>query len=238
MSKRRSYVEEGGNILFLILLAVVLFAALSYAVTSSLRGGGSDASKESAQVQAATIIQYAAQLEQSIQRLRLIKNCADTQISFQYDQNGDGVINASDTNYKNDLAPSDYRCHLFHPNGAGVAQIVPPAAFANSQLFLFTAGDFVRNIGTSCSAVNCTELVIQLNEIRDDLCQAINKKVTGTITIPTEEDGSISNNHSVHQFIGSYTRTEEIGGTGIDGYPMLCIKVGANNVFYSVLLAR
>lgn len=48
--------NQRGNILFLILLAVILFAALSYAVTHSLQGGGKDVSDEKAAAVAAQII--------------------------------------------------------------------------------------------------------------------------------------------------------------------------------------
>lgn len=67
--------KERGNILFLILLAVVLFAALAYAVTSSMRGGGKDASSETVQAGAAAISQYVALLRNEIQRLMLMNDC-------------------------------------------------------------------------------------------------------------------------------------------------------------------
>ncbi|MFZ5695163.1 MAG: hypothetical protein ACOY4N_05905 [Pseudomonadota bacterium] len=40
----------------MILLAVVLFAALSYAVTSSIQGGSKDGSSENIRTQAALIV--------------------------------------------------------------------------------------------------------------------------------------------------------------------------------------
>lgn len=63
-----------GNILFLILLAVVLFAALSYAVTQSMRGGGNNASKENASLIASDILSYASLIEVETNRIMLINN--------------------------------------------------------------------------------------------------------------------------------------------------------------------
>lgn len=66
---------QRGNILFLILLAVVLFAALAYAVTSSMRGGGKDGSTENIQAGAAAISQYVSLLRSEVQRLMLMNDC-------------------------------------------------------------------------------------------------------------------------------------------------------------------
>ncbi|HEY8190982.1 MAG TPA: hypothetical protein VIG74_01055, partial [Alphaproteobacteria bacterium] len=59
---------ERGNVLFLILIAVALFAALSYAVTQSSRSGGGDANSETNLINSATLTQYPAGLRTSIIR--------------------------------------------------------------------------------------------------------------------------------------------------------------------------
>ena len=63
--------RQRGNILFLILLAVVLFAALSYAVTSQ-RDGGKNASGESAKSHASALLQYAALVENTVHRMVMV----------------------------------------------------------------------------------------------------------------------------------------------------------------------
>src|SRR3954466_10752008 len=62
---------ERGNALFLVLIAVALFAALSYAITQSGRGGGSGITNEQAQLVAARIIQMANDTRTGIQRMTL-----------------------------------------------------------------------------------------------------------------------------------------------------------------------
>jgi hypothetical protein len=58
--------SRSGNVLFLILIAVALFAALSYAVTSSSRSSGAQIGADQARIMAAEIRQYASSIEQAI----------------------------------------------------------------------------------------------------------------------------------------------------------------------------
>lgn len=67
--------QQQGNALFLILIAVALFAALSYAVTSSGRGGGKGITEENMRLSAAAISQYVALVRNEAQRLMLVGGC-------------------------------------------------------------------------------------------------------------------------------------------------------------------
>lgn len=102
--------HQSGNALFLILIAVALFAALSYAITQSSRGGaGIDRELET--IDTAVNQQCAASVDAGIMRLKLIGGCGTDEISYEL---------ASGVN-ANPEAPTDKSCHLFHSNGAGVA---------------------------------------------------------------------------------------------------------------------
>ncbi len=109
-------VNQRGNILFLILLAVVLFAALSYAVTQSTRGGGNNANDEKMQSKAAELLNYFAQIDTATQRMMLTHGVKDYELNFYYLSASRFVIgNFDNTNC------TDSRCRVFDPAGGAVA---------------------------------------------------------------------------------------------------------------------
>lgn len=109
--------QSGGNALFLILIAVALFAALAYAITQSGRGSGS-VSREQGLLSVAQMLQYASGIEQAVQRMRLVNNCSLAQISFEND---------TVAGYENTLSPTDLSCHVFDPAGGGQVWQNPPS---------------------------------------------------------------------------------------------------------------
>jgi len=182
-----------GNILFLILLAVVLFAALAYAVTSSMRGGGKSASDESAQAIASAVINYGGLLEQTVQRLLMSNDCKETQLSFENTPSG-GV------SYTNPSAPS--KCKIFNSEGGGVSWQDPPSGFALSgEPYYFTLapivnlGAFQENSSTNrCinlvgdERAKCVDLIMVVLNISEPVCHAINKMagITYGATMPDD----------------------------------------------------
>lgn len=100
-----------GNVLFLILLAVALFAALSYAVTQAGRSGGKNISDEQADLDQAVDENCEVSVNIAIDRLKLINGCRDDDISYE-------LPDGTNENANN---PSDTSCFVFHPAGAGAS---------------------------------------------------------------------------------------------------------------------
>jgi hypothetical protein len=94
---------ENGNILFLILIAVALFAALSYAVTGSNRTTGNTVESEKSKLARGQVDSYMAMIETGKNKLALINNCSTIDYTIP----------------KNQVA-GDKSCHLFHPDGGNV----------------------------------------------------------------------------------------------------------------------
>lgn len=205
--------KNAGNVLFLILIAVALFAALSYAVTQSSRSSGDGVTKDKARLVASEIIQYATRVEQAVSRMRVIGRCTDTQINFN---------NAVVLTYNNTTAPSDGRCDVFGMNGGTLIFQGPPKnATTNGNNWVFNGANTVSNVGTGAQnassavcpgsdATACSELVMILQNIDKTVCLEINKKLgipERSAGNPPQDNGSVN----MSSFVGTYAATTALG---------------------------
>lgn len=99
--------KHSGNILFIILIVVALFAALSYAITTGTRTSTKNVNTEQLDLLAAQIVEYGNNIENAIMRLMVSHGCSDTEISFHRPP-----FIGSDI-YYNPNAPTDFSCHIF-----------------------------------------------------------------------------------------------------------------------------
>lgn len=68
---------QSGNVLFLILIAVALFAGLGYAVTSSLSGAPASVEDEKQKLDQAVLNNCEAAINLALLRLRNMGDCSD-----------------------------------------------------------------------------------------------------------------------------------------------------------------
>ena len=248
--------RETGNALFLILIAVALFAALSYAVTNSGRGGGS-IDKEQASIAAAQVVQYAGQIEQAINRLRIINGCSDTEISFHFDSDGDGTLETDGSDdYYNPISSTD--CYVFHSDGAGLVYqaaksewLVPQAGLTNDNGYgesVFSGVFSVDDIGSDCSGTeeSCRELSIYVPHLSKSICDVINKSLDITSSYVNEAIAGFEGGGVTDYFNGTYgvaaNSTTVIGDqdTVFSGKTSGCLYRNwhPGYAYYHVLIAR
>lgn len=232
--------SEKGNILFLILLAVILFAALSYAVTQSLRGGGTDASSEKNLVKSAQITQYPVGVRAAI--LRMIVGGTDVT-----------TLNFDPPSVFGSMTAAQLALNVFHPTGGGaVFSMVPSEALAtasSTQRWIFTMNYGVPNIGTTASTSTNAgkELLAIAPNIDSTLCAKIDSQL-GVTTVPTLSSTGVSvtsaasTQQEVQEFTYApvYTANLTDGSTGLNDKPYLCVKNGSNSdyFYYHVLVER
>lgn len=242
MDHKKNRVSESGNVLFLILIAVALFAALSYAVTQSTRGGG-NADDETSLISSASLTQYPASLKTSLLRMQISNGVTDEQLEFN---NPASAVTCVTTG----------NC-VFDADGGGASyQQAPSSVMANSSLgsWTFNAENEVMNIGTSGSGDAVTagtaDVTAFLDGIRAGICLKINQEL-GIMTnaqavgdIPDENANiDVTTNVDGTNVEATFTPAGgTIGDTGtsnttlLDGQPFGCFQDnGGNYVYYHVL---
>ena len=168
-------VKQRGNILFLILLAVVLFAALTYAVTSADRGRGKSASSESSEALAGTILQFFSLIDTAVLRMVTIGGVDPMSLDF-----GAGVTSGVVSNGTNPACTS-VACQVFMPAGGGVKMLPLPLQATDPNSIgqktslgegtaEFSIGMWnVVDVGTSLP-----DIIVAYRALKLDICNAIN----------------------------------------------------------------
>ena len=230
---------DSGNVLFLILIAVALFAALSYAVTQSTRSGGGDASSETNLVNSAQITQYPAGIKTSITRM-VISNSVDPS-TLEFNPPADfGTL--TDTSYG-----------VFHPSGGGAIYALAPDSVVETSLnaskaWVFNSENEIYNIGTDgAPSVGSADIIAFLPGVKQSICTSIHNKLGLSTTFPDETADGIdyaSVMDDANPGIGAGGAIiGNSGGSILNGQPQGCF-IGNNAttpvtyVYYGVLVER
>ncbi len=223
---------ESGNVLFLILIAVALFAALSYAVTQSTRSGGGDASSETNLINSAQLTQYPAGVRTSIVRM-IISGTDVSELEFNPPSDFAGCTGSPPT-----------AC-VFHPSGGGATFTNAPSDVLDTGgngVWIFNAENEINQLGTTGGTAAEADLIAFLPDITDSICARINQEL-GLPTTPPAEAGI---DFATEKFDGIGVCQGGCGGTigdtgaahALNGQPFGCFAQGGVNVYYHVLIER
>lgn len=157
---------EQGNVLLLILIAVFLFAALTYAVTFSSRSSSAEGD-EANSMNAADINQYAGFIENAIVRMTATGGCNENTISFEH-----APYDGTDTDYVNPNSPPDFSCHIFHPAGGAVSD-----REIGGNKFEFTGSRYLVDVGTTATAPDERADLIAILEVPRTTCEELNDRL-------------------------------------------------------------
>lgn len=226
---------ERGNALFIILIAVALFAALSYAVSQFQRGGGTDASRETTMVNASQIIQYPVSLKSSIMRMMVINHIDSDQLLF-------------DAPPFLGLNTAFLQGHgVFYPNntsggGGGAVYAKAIAGVMVSGVlgeWVFNGENQIKNIGTSSGTTTTSnaDIIAFLPGVTLATCQAIHQKLGISMSIP-----SVTGIDYTSNMISANPTIRATGGiitaSILDGQPLGCFENSGAYIYYHAIIER
>ena len=220
---------QGGNALFLILIAVVLFAALTYAITQSNRGSGNSSAREGNAVGASSVTQFPAAVRTGVTRI-LMRGFAVNEVL--YSRPVDTAAYATTPQQQ-----------VFHPDGGGVT-FTPPddqavtSSAAATWVINSNAGTTVEGVGTAAA-----DHVMFLTDVKGGVCQQIMNQLYGqgaAIPAVSQTRTAIVGTYAAATGTASGTgiALTAANGQGVAGRAFGCFTTAApvTNTYYHVLV--
>lgn len=239
---------QNGSAFFVILIAIAMFAMLSYAVYQGGRSSNASLTNEQVLLAAQEIIAYGDNIQKAVQTLRL-RGCSDTQLNFTNSmskQKGGTLYN-----YINGSSPADGSCHVFDVRGGKVSAnllstgyIDPALITDNSWMhpasFIITSTR-MQGAGTNAAAASGTDIVLWLGRLKPEVCMKINDLLG--ITNPSGAPPIDTFDCDSNAFQGSYSGcSDPIGNIGaLQNSRAYCSGYDSSGLMYNyfqVLVAR
>ena len=155
------YESERGNILFMILIAIVLIGGLTAAIQSTSRPEGANIDSETLVLRASEVQRYASELERAVTFI-LQDGKSESDIRFAY--------HTADEDYGDLAADTDPSDQVFAREGGGATYREPPEGINDGSPWEFYGGTHAPGVGRADRA----ELVAVLPHVTQAFCDKIN----------------------------------------------------------------
>lgn len=168
--------KERGNALIYVLLAVALFAALTFMLSRGGEEGDSTLSDEKAELYATQLISYAAQAKSAVDQMLFSGSYIDD-LSF-VSPSDSGTFESGSNIHK-----------VYHPEGGGLSLASLPGAVVSQNISDPAAGWYMgsfNNVDWTDSSSN--DVILVAYQISSSVCAKINEKINGSTTIPQMND--------------------------------------------------
>ena len=220
---------ERGNALIYVLIAVALFAALSFTLgrqTNTNEAGG--LSDQKADLYATQLISYAAQAKSALDQMGFTGTEAN---DFDFMLPTDANFNTGSHIHK-----------VYHPAGGGLNPGRIPDSAATSAITDPPAGWYMgRFNNVQWTETVGQDVILVAYQIKREICEKINLKVNGSATIPAIDDSIRETMIDDDLYTGSNVDlSTELAGDicpECDHVPSLCVQNQAGTAygFYSIL---
>lgn len=233
--------NESGNVLFIILLAVGLIAALTAAIQGSNNSESANIDDETIAIRVSEIQNYAAELERAV--LYIMREAvSESDIRFAHPDAHSDYGDIDDTN-------SDGQQHIyqvFHRNGGAANYRTPPTAINDGSAWEFTGMNHMPGMGTSRA-----DLIAVLPNLTQNACERVNQlngqtgspDDTGACLYLANDSGRFDNGQdfddSSPNTMDESSFEQDSSVSAVRPSPQACVSCAdGNNYFYHVLLAR
>lgn len=214
--------RDDGNVIFIIMIAIALLAALTFFVTGSDRGNNAMPADQAA-VKANQLLAFGARVQGQVERA-MLEGATENQICFYTGSNNGAYNHASCASARNVVF-----------GDMGTIYDDPPTGANDGSEWYFSGGVVVTDVATTAP-----ELTMNLTGVNGAVCAAVNGVLNHQFT--TDPPNGVAAFGAPARFAGSYASTTTFGAVTAEmkGKTAFCsreVSTGAY-IFTYVLLPR